>query len=95
MFNFIFAVAKGTEETGINPNGARYHCACETTKPGYHGKGSVEVSPPTNEHDSPTRRLAISADKLVTQSFAGIDTVYEVLQYVAKTHSTSGYKCIT
>ncbi|KAJ7748073.1 hypothetical protein B0H16DRAFT_1725685 [Mycena metata] len=36
------------------------------------------------------RRLAISADKLVTQPFAGIDTVYDVLQYVAKTHGTRG-----
>ncbi|KAJ7018038.1 hypothetical protein C8F04DRAFT_1330295 [Mycena alexandri] len=55
--------------------------------PGYYGKGSVKVSSPTNEHDGPIRRLAISADKLVTQSFAGIDTVYDVLQY--------GYEYIT
>ncbi|KAJ7730199.1 hypothetical protein B0H16DRAFT_222667 [Mycena metata] len=59
--------------------------AWKTNKPGYYGKGSVEVSPPTNDLDGPTRRLAISADKLVTQPFA---TVYDVLQYVAKTHST-------
>ncbi|KAJ7748019.1 hypothetical protein B0H16DRAFT_1420731 [Mycena metata] len=62
--------------------------ACKTNKPGYYGKGSVEVSKPTNDTDGPTRRLAISADKLVTQPFAGIDTVYDVLQYVAKTHGT-------
>ncbi|KAJ7734640.1 hypothetical protein B0H16DRAFT_1767147 [Mycena metata] len=57
--------------------------ACKTNKP-----GSVEVGKPTNDIDGPTRRLAISADKLVTQPFAGIDTVYDVLQYVAKTHGT-------
>ncbi|KAJ7748030.1 hypothetical protein B0H16DRAFT_1888517 [Mycena metata] len=62
--------------------------ACKPNKPGYYGKGSVEVSKPTNDTDGPTRRLAISADKLVTQPFAGIDTVYDVLQYVAKTHGT-------
>ncbi|KAJ7748044.1 hypothetical protein B0H16DRAFT_1849672 [Mycena metata] len=62
--------------------------ACKTNKPGYYGKGSVEVSKPTNDIDDPTRRLGISADKLVTQPFAGIDTVYDVLQYVAKTHGT-------
>ncbi|KAJ7718931.1 hypothetical protein B0H16DRAFT_1897443 [Mycena metata] len=62
--------------------------ACKTNKPGYYGKGSVEFSKPTNDIDGPTRRLAISADKLVTQPFAGIDTVYNVLQYVTKTHGT-------
>ncbi|KAJ6529032.1 long-chain-fatty-acid-CoA-ligase [Mycena vulgaris] len=59
-----------------------------TNKPGYFGKGSVEVAQPTSGDEGPTRRLAISADRLVTQPFEGIDTVYDVLEYVAKTHGT-------
>ncbi|KAJ7703899.1 long-chain-fatty-acid-CoA-ligase [Mycena rosella] len=59
-----------------------------TVKPGYYGKGSVEVASPTSEDEGPTRRLAISADRLVTQPFEGIDTVYDILEYVAKTHGT-------
>ncbi|KAJ7437256.1 hypothetical protein B0H11DRAFT_2108310 [Mycena galericulata] len=59
-----------------------------TNRPGYYGKGSVEVTPPSSDNDGPTRRLAISADKLVTQPFEGIDTVFDILEYVAKTHGT-------
>ncbi|KAJ7054630.1 long-chain-fatty-acid-CoA-ligase [Mycena amicta] len=59
-----------------------------TNKPGYYGKGSVEVAPPTADNEGPTRRLAISAERLVSQPFEGIDTVFDVLQYVAKTHGT-------
>ncbi|KAJ7607755.1 long-chain-fatty-acid-CoA-ligase [Roridomyces roridus] len=65
-----------------------YIGATRTNKPGYYGKGSVEVAPPSAPDEGPTRRLAISADKLVTQPFAGIDTVYDILEYVAKTHGT-------
>ncbi|KAJ7153021.1 long-chain-fatty-acid-CoA-ligase [Mycena crocata] len=50
--------------------------------------GSVEVAPPVSDDEGPTRRLAVSADALVTQPFAGIDTVFDVLEYVAKTHGT-------
>ncbi|KAF7343931.1 Long-chain-fatty-acid-CoA ligase [Mycena venus] len=60
----------------------------KTNRPGYYGKGSVEVAPPSSDDEGPTRRLAISADKLVTRPFEGIDTVYDVLEYVAKTHGT-------
>ncbi|KAJ7474482.1 long-chain-fatty-acid-CoA-ligase [Mycena galericulata] len=59
-----------------------------TNIPGYYGKGSVEVAPPSADDEGPTRRLAISADKLVTQPFAGIDTVFDILEYAAKTHGT-------
>ncbi|KAJ7918326.1 long-chain-fatty-acid-CoA-ligase [Mycena leptocephala] len=62
--------------------------SCKTNKPGYYGKGSVEVTPPSADDEGPTRRLAISADRLVTQPFEGIDTVFDVLEYVAKTHGT-------
>ncbi|THU86311.1 long-chain-fatty-acid-CoA-ligase [Dendrothele bispora CBS 962.96] len=59
-----------------------------TSKPGFFGKGSVEVQPPTSDNEGSIRRLAISADKLVTQPFEGIDTVYDVIQYAARTHGT-------
>ncbi|KAJ7123614.1 long-chain-fatty-acid-CoA-ligase [Mycena epipterygia] len=64
------------------------YIATQTIKPGYFGKGSVEVAPPTSEDEGPTRRLAIASDRLVTQPFEGIDTVYDVLEYVAETHGT-------
>jgi long-chain acyl-CoA synthetase len=62
--------------------------SCKTNKPGYYGKGSVEVTPPSADDEGPTRRLAISADRLVTQPFEGIDPVLDVLEYIAKTHGT-------
>ncbi|KAJ7047989.1 long-chain-fatty-acid-CoA-ligase [Mycena amicta] len=52
-----------------------------TNKPGYYGKGSVEVAPPAADNEGPTRRLAISAERHRQPSF-------DVLQYVAKTHGT-------
>ncbi|EGN92303.1 hypothetical protein SERLA73DRAFT_99477 [Serpula lacrymans var. lacrymans S7.3] len=55
-----------------------------TSKRNYFGKGSVEVT--TGE--SKARRLAITADKLVTQPFEGIDTIPDVLAYAARTHGT-------
>ncbi|KAJ7224544.1 long-chain-fatty-acid-CoA-ligase [Mycena pura] len=58
----------------------------KTNKPGYYGKGSIEVAPPSADNEGPTRRLAITADRLITQPFEGIDTVYDILEYVAKTH---------
>ncbi|KAJ6626078.1 long-chain-fatty-acid-CoA-ligase [Mycena sp. CBHHK59/15] len=59
-----------------------------TNKPGYFGKGSVEVAKPSADDEGPTRRLAITADRLVTQPFEGIDTVYDILEYVARTHGS-------
>ncbi|KZT19867.1 acetyl-CoA synthetase-like protein [Neolentinus lepideus HHB14362 ss-1] len=58
---------------------------------GYHrdfGKGSVEVESNPPKGQAATRRLAITADKLITQPFEGIDTVYDVLGYAARTHGT-------
>ncbi|KAJ7750931.1 long-chain-fatty-acid-CoA-ligase [Mycena maculata] len=57
-----------------------------TCIPGYFGRGSVEVAPSSAPDEGPTRRLAIAADTLVTRPFAGIDTVYDILTYCAKTH---------
>ncbi|KAJ7257523.1 long-chain-fatty-acid-CoA-ligase [Mycena haematopus] len=59
-----------------------------TNKPGYYGKGTVEVAPPNSDNEGPIRRLAISADKLVTRPFDGLETTYDILEYVAKTHGT-------
>ena len=59
--------------------------------------GTVEVGPPKAEGETRIRRLAKAADKLVTQPFEGIDTVYDVVQYAAKTHGTRdafGYRDI-
>ncbi|KAJ7060732.1 long-chain-fatty-acid-CoA-ligase [Mycena amicta] len=58
--------------------------------PGYFGKGSVEVAPPAAHNEGPTRRLAISAaaERLVSQPLEGIDTVFDLLQYAARTHGT-------
>ncbi|KAJ7697743.1 long-chain-fatty-acid-CoA-ligase [Mycena olivaceomarginata] len=59
-----------------------------TSKPGYFGAGSVPVAPPAADNEGPTRRLAISADALVKRPFEGIETVWDVVEYVAKTHGT-------
>ncbi|KAJ6477729.1 long-chain-fatty-acid-CoA-ligase [Mycena sanguinolenta] len=59
-----------------------------TNKPGYYGKGTVEVAPPTSDNEGPTRRLAIHADTLATSPFAGIETTYDIIQYCAATHGT-------
>jgi long-chain acyl-CoA synthetase len=62
--------------------------ATHTSKPGYYGAGSVPVAPPAADDEGPTRRLAISADALVERPFEGIETVWDVVEYVAKTHGT-------
>jgi len=58
-----------------------------TNKPGFYGKGSVEVSQPI-EGEGTIRRCAISADRLVTQPTEGIDTVFDIVLYAAKRHGT-------
>ncbi|KAK7026440.1 long-chain fatty acid-CoA ligase [Paramarasmius palmivorus] len=59
-----------------------------TNKPGYFGKGSVEIAEAAGPDEGPIRRLAISANKLITQPFEGIDTIYDIIQHAAKTHGT-------
>ena len=59
-----------------------------TNKPGYYGQGSVEVQPSVRPGEGPTRRCFLSKDGLVTQPFEGIDTVYDIVQYAARTHGT-------
>ncbi|KAA1475922.1 long-chain-fatty-acid-CoA-ligase [Dentipellis sp. KUC8613] len=61
------------------------------------GEGSVEVSPPENPGESGIRRLAKTKDALVTQPIEGIETVYDVLAYAARTHGSRkafGYRDI-
>ncbi|KAF8828882.1 hypothetical protein HHX47_DHR3000962 [Lentinula edodes] len=59
-----------------------------TNKPGYFGKGSVEIGPAAGPGEGPIRRIAISSESLYTQPFEGIKTVYDVLEYAARTHGT-------
>jgi len=58
-----------------------------TNKPGFYGKGSVEVSQPV-QGESTIRRCAISADALVTQPIEGVDTVFDILSHAANRHGT-------
>ena len=48
--------------------------------------GTVEVGPAKVEGETRIRRLAKTADRLVTQPFEGIDTVHDVVAYAARTH---------
>ncbi|KAM6493472.1 long-chain-fatty-acid-CoA-ligase [Amanita muscaria] len=59
-----------------------------TNRPLYHKEGSVEVTPASGPGEGPIRRFAIHKDNLVTQPFEGIETVYDVLAYAARTHGT-------
>lgn len=56
-----------------------------TSKRNFFGKGSVVVA---TDDGSPVRRLAITADNLVTQPFEGIDIIPDVIDYAARTHGT-------
>ncbi|KAG5723723.1 Long-chain-fatty-acid--CoA ligase 2 [Termitomyces sp. T112] len=58
-----------------------------TSKPGFYGKGSVEVAAAA-PGEGAIRRSTLSVDGLVTQPFEGIDTVYDIVSYAARTHGT-------
>jgi long-chain acyl-CoA synthetase len=62
--------------------------AVKTNKPGFYGKGSVEVAPQATAGETPVRRIAISSDALVKQPLEGINTVVDVLDYAARTHGS-------
>ncbi|KAF9232892.1 hypothetical protein BU15DRAFT_90547 [Melanogaster broomeanus] len=51
----------------------------------HFGKGSVVVP---SDGEGAVRRLAITADKLVTQPFPGINVIPDVLSYAARTHGS-------
>lgn len=50
----------------------------------FFGVGSVEVE----SQGEKCRRLAITADKLVTQPQEGIETTSDIIDYAARTHGT-------
>lgn len=54
-------------------------------KPGYYGEGSVVVAE-AQSGEGPVHRCALAKDALVTQPFEGIDTVFDVVSYAARTH---------
>lgn len=58
-----------------------------TNKPGYYGQGSVEVVPPS-EGQGGIRRCALSKEELVTHPAEGVNTVYDVVEYAARTHGS-------
>ncbi|KII90246.1 hypothetical protein PLICRDRAFT_40448 [Plicaturopsis crispa FD-325 SS-3] len=60
-----------------------------TLKPGYYGKGSVYVESTSKPGETPPRRTAITADRLITQPFEGIDTLPDIISYAARTHGTA------
>jgi len=43
-----------------------------TSRPGYFGKGSVEVAPPEREGEGPIRRSALSPDKMLEVPAEGV-----------------------
>jgi len=55
-------------------------------QPGYYGKGSVEVGPEAEPGQSRARRITVAEKGLSTQPMEGIDTIYDVLAYAARTH---------
>ena len=56
-----------------------------TTNSNYFGKGSVVVD---SDGEGAVRRLAITADRLVTRPFEGIQVIPDVISYAARTHGS-------
>ena len=56
-----------------------------TNQPGFYGKGSIVVP---SDDEGAVRRLAITADRLVTQPILGIDVIPDVIAYAARTHGS-------
>jgi len=57
-----------------------------TSKPGFYGAGSAEISPPAAPGEGGVRRLAICKDTLITQPADGIETTYDIVSHAARTH---------
>ena len=57
-----------------------------SSKPGFYGVGSVEISPSVGSGESGVRRLANSKDTLINQPADGIETVYDIVAHAARTH---------
>jgi len=76
---------------GYAPRGRRLSVFLSTIMPrldpNRFGKvGSVEVGPESVQGETRIRRNVLTKDRLVTQPWEGIDTVYDVLMYAARTH---------
>lgn len=52
------------------------------------GVGSIEVGPPAAPGESRIRRLAKTADRLISQPLESIHTVHDILTYAARTHGS-------
>lgn len=59
-----------------------------TMKPGYYGTGSYEVSPSAGPGEGAIRRCTLSRNGLVERPLDGINTVYDIVEYAARTHGT-------
>ncbi|PPQ69699.1 hypothetical protein CVT24_001199 [Panaeolus cyanescens] len=57
-----------------------------TNKPGYYGEGSVQFAPAAGAGEGPIRRCSLSKDGLATQPSEGINTIYDIICYAARTH---------
>ncbi|TFK35626.1 hypothetical protein BDQ12DRAFT_725915 [Crucibulum laeve] len=51
----------------------------------HYGEGSIEVTPPTSATAGPIGRCTLSTDGLITQPFAGTDTVDDIIAHAART----------
>ncbi|KAG2005532.1 long-chain-fatty-acid-CoA ligase [Coprinopsis cinerea AmutBmut pab1-1] len=60
----------------------------KTLKPGYYGEGSYEVSPPAGPGEGGVRRCTLAKDGLVERPLEGINTVYDIVDYAARTHGS-------
>lgn len=56
--------------------------------PKWPSTASVTVEREIKSGETPTRRNALAKDALVTGPIEGVDTVYDVLQFAARTHGT-------
>ncbi|TFK29200.1 long-chain-fatty-acid-CoA-ligase [Coprinopsis marcescibilis] len=57
-----------------------------TNKPGYHGEGSFEFSKSTTPGEGGVRRCSLAKDGLIQRPAEGINTVYDIVCYSARTH---------
>lgn len=57
--------------------------------PNFPSVGSVEIPGERKIGETLVRRNAITKDRLVVQPLEGIDTVYDVIQFSARTHGTN------
>ena len=60
-----------------------------TIKPGYYDEGSFEYAPAARPGEGPVRRCSLTKDTgLVERPAEGINTVYDIIEYTARTHGS-------